>query len=1187
MKSTRLALLMSCLITKNIRSLFGALNGKFSGLLSGTLSGLRRAFPIGMFSFNVGLCALSAEERKIDFNKDIRPLLSNRCYACHGPDDEHRKADLRFDTRDGAMMDLGGYKALEPGKPRESAMLYRILLPAGDEELMPPKGKGTRFTSEEAALVEKWIEQDAPYATHWSYQPPKAHPIPEVATPAWPKNSIDNFILARLESEGKSPAPQADPLSLARRVSLDLTGLPPTWEEAQAFIQEAGDALENFDQAYERYVDHLIKKTSFGERWARVWLDLARYADSAGYADDPPRTIWGYRDYVIRSLNANKPFDQFTREQLAGDLLDEPTEEHMVATAFHRNTLTNNEGGTSDEEFRNVAVVDRVNTTMAVWMGTTIDCAQCHTHKYDPLTQEEYFKLFAIFNQSEDADRRNESPIIAIMSDTQKAEKASVEKQVATKKAAFEKDSESMKADRVAWLKRVTQPATWDVITPTKAETSSGAEQLKLTIQASGTLTSDVKNEPANGNYSIRWVGPKSETMLSGIRLNVSDKQDGNIVITHASATWQPDESKPVLGRIVRIDLPGKKRIINLAEIQIFGQGKNLALTAKPKQSSTDFGGDVKRINDGMTEGNFDNILGTHTKIEDNPWIEIDLGRAMPINQIVVWNRTGAELPERLKGYKISILDTDRSPVWEKVPGDFPNPSTAFDLSGARTIPFELAVASYEQNGFPAAAVLTAKPNLKSGWAIAGGLGKAQSLSLFLAKPMSIKGGSLQLHLEQQSIHTNHLLNHFSLSQTQDEVASDLARMPKNVRALVSKPESKWSAKERDLITAHHRNISPVNAKERNELAGLEKKLAALKPINTVPVMRELPADKQRKTFVQLRGSFLNLGDEVTPGVPAVFHPLEDKAAPDRLALANWLMDDANPLTARVVANRHWEHIFGVGIVETSEEFGSQGEVPSHPELLDWLALDLRQNGWDLKRFIKQLVMSAAYQQSSVTSIAKQEEDPYNRMVSRGPRFRITAEMVRDQALAISGLLSRKMYGPPVKPPQPNSGLLAAFGSATDWQTSKGEDKYRRGIYTTWRRSNPYPSMATFDAPNREICTVRRSRTNTPLQALVTLNDPVYVEAAQAYARQLHAVKGDPTEKAAYAIQRALIRQPRAEELERIVSLYDDMLDEYAANPEDAKLMSNAKDGEPAVELAAWTIVANVILNLDEIFMKR
>jgi hypothetical protein len=774
---------------------------------------MKLSFPAaGLALLAFGPLALCQD---ISFNRDIRPILSNNCFACHGPDASVRKAKLRLDTEEGALA-----KAIVRGKPEESELVRRITSTEPSEQ-MPPRKFGKKLTPKEIELLRRWVKQGAPYAKHWSYIKPARPTLPRVNDKAWPKNGIDYFILARLERERLRPTPEADRYALVRRVSLDLIGLPPTVAEVDEAVNDKSPDW------YEKLVDRLLKSPRYGEHWGHLWLDLARYADSAGYADDPPRTIWLFRDYVIKALNANKPFDQFTIEQIAGDLLPNPTEEQLIATAFHRNTLTNNEGGTSDEEFRNVAVVDRVNTTFAVWMGTTMACAQCHNHKYDPISQDEFFRFFAFFNNTEDSDKPDERPVLSKYTPEQTKERDRLQ-------AEIEKQKEK-----------------------------------------------------------LRWVPP------------------------------------------------------------------------------------------------------------------------------------------------------------------------------------------------------------------------------------------------------------------------DIIPQATNVR-----------------------------------IKELTEQQAAVKPL-TVPIMHELQGKERRKTNIQHRGNFLDIGKEVSEGTPAAFPPLPPGAPLSRLSVAKWLVSEDNPLTGRVIANRYWEQIFGIGIVSSSEEFGIQGELPFHPELLDWLATELIRLKWDTKAFIKGLVMSAAYRQASKVTPELQQRDPDNRLLARGPRFRLSAEMVRDQALYVSGLLSPKMYGPPVKPPQPTLALAAAFGSGIDWQPSPGEDKYRRALYTTWRRSNPYPSMATFDAPNREVCTVRRVRTNTPLQALVTLNDPVYIEAAQALARKVVAEGGKtPSDKASYAFRACLSRPPQEDELKRLVTLYEKTMTQLTPFPAQAKSLATeplgpAPQGANVVELAAWTVVGNVLLNLDEMVMKR
>ncbi len=1118
---------------------------------------------------------IAFSEERIDFNRDIRPLISSNCIACHGPDEEERKAGLRLDTEEGAREDLGGYAALVPGKPDESELLYRLIT-EDESEKMPPKGKGRRLNSVEVATIKKWIEQGGNYAKHWAYEKPVRSELPSVERKDWPKNAVDNFILDRLEQETLAPSPEADRWTLARRLSLDLIGLPPTWEKAKAFVEDQRP------DAYERYVDGLLANPAFGERWARVWLDLARYADSAGYADDPPRIIWPYRDWVIRSINANMPFDQFTIEQIAGDLLETPTKDQLVATAFHRNTMTNNEGGTNNEEFRNVAVVDRVNTTMEVWMGTTMACAQCHTHKYDPITHAEYFQLFDFFNQSEDSDQRDERPFLELWSEAELAQQKGWKDRILGLEKVLTSETPELAAAREEWLEAVRAEPEW-VRLPWK-----GAKGAKLEVNPETPDWITLQGEkPEQASYEIELT--TSQGKITGLRLEVSPDQIQNFVLSQLSATWNPSDPKTLEGRFVRVELPGEKKMIHLAEVEVFSRGSNIALKADARQSSTDFGGNAKLAIDGKTDGDYAKKSVSHTAIETDPWFEIDLGGPQPIDQIVLWNRTDSDLEERLKGYKLQLLDADRKVVWEESP-EVPQPSKNFALSSSRHLTFTEAVADHSQAGFPPESVLASKADPKKGWAIGGQTGKPHQLSVFLKEPMEVDDGTLTVHLQQHSEYPQHLLTAFRITATESPQAQEWARMPPKIRDLVRKPT--LNPAEAEQVATFHRSIAPALKPKRVEIAKLQKQLKEAKPKVTVPVMRDLPQDQERTTAIHLRGNYKSTGKEVRRATPAVFHPLREDLPPNRLALAHWLIDPENPLTARVVANRYWEQMFGTGIVETSEEFGSQGDLPSHPELLDWLAVELMESGWDSKAFMRLLVRSATYRQSSKTTPELLEIDPFNRFLARGPRFRISAEMVRDQALSVSGLLSSKMFGPPVHPPQPELGLKAAFGSATDWKTSDGEDKYRRGIYTTWRRSSPYPSMATFDAPNREVCTSRRGRTNTPLQALVTLNDPVYVEAAQAFARKITAKAVAPEERARFALQTALVRPPSQTEIARVVELYQEAQERFSETPEDAKRFAIEplgpldKDADPT-EIAAWSLVGNVLLNLDEMFLNR
>jgi hypothetical protein len=807
--------------------------------------------------------------RKIQYARDILPILSSNCFVCHGQDEKNRKAGLRLDMAEVSTKPLkSGSRAIVPGNLMDSELIARIS--SKDTDRMPPPKSQKNLKDAEKELLKRWIAEGAEYQPHWAFVAPVRPALPKVKNEAWRCHDIDRFILARLETEGLTPSPGADRYTLARRVAIDLTGLPPSLAMADRFV------ADNSPDAYEKYVDQVLALPAYGERWAQVWLDLARYADSNGYAEDQPRTIWKFRDWVIAAINANMPFDHFTIEQIAGDMLPGASTDQIIATAFHRNTLTNTEGGTNDEEFRNIAVVDRVNTTFQVWMGITMGCAQCHSHKFDPITQEEYFQAFAVFNQSEDSDKADNNPNLMYLAPEEAHKKAMLEAELAELQKQVAEIYPTIDKDQEMWEKEVDR----------------------------GTLPSNIRD-----------------------------------ILTQKRAQ------------------------------------------RKPRQK------------------------------------------------------------EELRTFFQSTL------------------------------------------------------------------------------------------LEIKDLH------------------------PRIVKA--------------------------------------KAELAKIQPIPT-PIMRELPDGKKRVTKIHVRGDWLNQGKEVRPGTPAMFPPLPQGMAANRLALAKWLVDKRNPLTARVTVNRYWEQIFGVGLVQTPEDFGLRSPLPVHPELLDWLAVEFQDSlAWDVKKLLKLIVTSAAYRQSAKVSPALAERDPDNRLFARGPRFRNSAETIRDQALFVSGLLSTKMYGPSVRPPQPKSGLSAAFGPGTDWTNSTGEDKYRRGLYTHWRRTTPYPSMVTFDAPSRTVCAVSRPRTNTPLQALVTLNDPVYVEAAQALARRLVKEGGRTVQsKAQFGFRACLTRPPSDAETKRLVDLFQTVRSELAGKPKEvqslaAEPLGLIPAGMDPTDLAAWTVVSNVLLNLDEMFAKR
>jgi mono/diheme cytochrome c family protein len=1066
----------------------------------------------------------SKDQAKVDFSRDIRPILANTCLLCHGPDAKARKADLRLDTREGAIALHEGKAAIVPGKPAQSE-LFRRITTADRDDVMPPAKTGKKLSKEQIDLLKRWIEQGAPYAKHWSFVKPERPAVPDDKNP-WARTEIDRFILARFGKEGLKPSAEADRYAIVRRLSLDLTGLPPTIEEADAF---ANDKDPN---AFEKLVDRLLDSSAYGERWGRMWLDLSRYADSQGYAEDRPRVIWGFRDWVVKALNANMPFDQFTIEQLAADLLPNPTELQLQATGFHRNTLTNTEGGTDREEFRNFAVIDRVNTTMAVWLGLTFNCAQCHDHKYDPFTQEEFFRLFSFFNQSEDNDQGDDRPFLSIYTEEQKKQKKEWEDDLVKFQATLDRATPELEEARRKWEAALAQPVAWHPLKSADASEDGF-------VAATGKSTSF-----------------KAESELPTIAaLRVEFPAQPGFAVSKLSLSTTSGDAKAPKARYVRFELPGKQRILHLAEVQVFSGGENVAVKGKSKQSSTEHGGDAKRANDGNTNGDYNANSVCHTGTEDNPWWEVDLGSMMPVDRVVIWNRTdgGDGISSRMKVYKFTLLDEARKPVEEKKSDAYPNPKAEYPFDGVREIALKAAAAIYVPD-----------------------------------KPFAVaKDTTLLFKVDHAAP------GKFRLQATDDVRARGAAEIPADILAILKRPEAERSKDEAAKIAAFHRTIAPELAASRDRLAALKKQLEGMKAAMTVPIMRELPENRRRKTMIQIRGNFLVKGKEVTEGVPAPLHAFPEGEPKNRLGLARWLVHPDNPLTARIVANRYWEQLFGSGLVSTSEDWGVRGEMPSHPELLDWLATELVRQKWDLKKFVKLIVTSAVYRQSSLVTPELIARDPSNRLLARGPRFRLSAEAVRDQALAASGLLSRKMGGPSVYPPQPKSGLSAAFSNSTDWEPSKGEDRWRRGLYTFWRRSVPYPSMATFDAPDSFVCTVKRIPTNTPLQALVTMNDPVYVECCQALARKIVAEGGASVkDRATYGFRRCLARPPREAELSAIVALYEKSRAKYAADAKKAAAMATdplgpAPQGADVADLAAWTVVGNVLINLDEMFLKR
>ena len=1014
------------------------------------------------------------ESDTLEFNRDVRPILS-RCMACHGPDDKARKAGLRLDTRTGATAMRRNGAPIVPGNARASLMISRVTA-ADPGDRMPPPDRSERLSDRDVELLRRWIDSGARFDQHWAFVPPAPVKPPLVKDRAWVRNPIDAFVRRAQERVGLDPAPEADRYTLIRRLHLDLTGLPPTLEEVDAFVND--DATD----AYEQLVDRIFARPSYGERWARLWLDLARYADSKGYEKDAGRNIWNYRDWVIRALNDDQPFDRFTVDQLAGDLLPDPSPDQLIATAFHRNTMTNDEGGTDDEEFRVEAVVDRVNSTMQVWMGLGMGCARCHNHKYDPISHREYYRFFAFFNQSEDRDRPDDRPVLPTPSEAQRAELQDLDDRIVELKRSLAELEKELDAGQRRWEQ---QPR------------PVPADPVRQGLVAHLELDEHVAD--TSGRYRHGTVENAALAYTPGL-LGKAARFDGKVFVDLGD-TGDFERTDPFsFGGWIR------------------AEGKGTHVPIARMDNTRDFRGY--------------NIFIHERRIY------VHLIHKWPSNTILVVSR--------------GTIDLDRwHHVMVTVDGSSKAAGVTIYLDGSRE-PAEIT------HDTLTGSLRTDKP-------------------LYLGRRYTER--SYRGLLDDVRIYDRAL--------SADEVKGLAAR---GVAAILERPQADRDPGQVALLRSYYRRHAAPDGWRRvtTELAELglrRKKLEARVP--TTPIMRELPADKQRKTHVLLKGNFLSKGDEVTPGVPAVFHSLPADREPDRLALARWIISENNPLTARVMVNRLWEQLFGSGLVETGEDFGTQGALPSHPELLDWLARELPRRGWSIKQTLKLMVTSATYRQSSRISAEHLKRDPRNRLLARGARFRLEAEMVRDQALAVSGLLSRKMYGPPVYPYQPD-GIWQVVYDSTPWRTSKGDDRHRRALYTYWRRTSPYPSMIVFDAPSREFCVPRRPRTNTPLQALVTLNDPVYVEAAQALARRvIGECSGDARARVEHGFRLCLGRPPKPAETDLLLGLLEKELEHFARNPEGARALATEPigpppDGQDLGKLAAWTVVSNILLNLDE-----
>lgn len=1005
-------------------------------------------------SMVIGLgTGLPAQE--IDFNRDIRPILSNSCFQCHGPDAGQRQADLRLDTRDGLFRSADGVRITVAGKP-ESSELWARISSTDESTMMPPPDSGRSLTASEKLLVRRWIESGASWKGHWAYLPVSVRPVPKEAGEG--AAIIDWFVDRQRSRQGLSAARPADRITLIRRLSFDLNGLPPTPDEARQFLEDPAD------DAYERLVDRLLASPRFGERMAMYWLDLVRYADTNGIHGDNHRDISLYRDWVIEAFQQNKPFDQFTIEQIAGDLLEPKTPERLVASGYNRLLMTTREGGAQPKEYLAKYAADRVRNVSSVWLGATMACAECHDHKYDPYSTRDFYRMASFFADVQEV-AVGAQPTTPIPTTEQQQQLD----QIVDRRATVERE---MKADTAELQKA---QADWE------------ADLLK-------------QLDSATGIWSIA-----RPTVARGVNGTQLEHQDGD---SYLATGPNPDRET------YEIEIP-------LTDQTVTG----IRLEALRHESLSN--GSLSRAN-----GNF------------------------------VLNRV--ELSLRPEGSE-----------------------------QARTIAIKAALADFSQNGFPIANTIDGKP--ETGWAVDGHNRKEDRSAVFvLATPLSAPGATLLIRLHHESIYAKHNIGRFRISLTGNPSPSlEDSLLPEPLLAILRKPVAERSPTESAQLRDHFRGVCDELSGQRQELAELQKREEQIRRL--IPRTLVTTAMQPREMRVLPRGNWLdNTGDVVQPGVPGFLDQISREGRANRMDLARWLVDPQNPLTARVFVNRLWKLMFGQGIVRTLDDFGSQGAWPTHPELLDWLAREFVASGWDVKRLVKLLVMTETYRQSSAAGNELRQGDPYNRWLARQSAYRLDAEMIRDSALLASGLLVEKVGGPSVKPYQPAGYWAHLNFPKRTWQAGSGDELYRRGLYTYWCRTFLHPSLLAFDAPTREECTVERARSNNPLQALVLLNDPTYVEASRVLAQRVlseTAGKEDEPADDEAILDRMfsliLTRSPTANEKAVLLELCRRHQTWFSSHQDEAgKLLgvgaSQVKSGLPNDRLAAWTSVARVLLNLHE-----
>jgi hypothetical protein len=1053
--------------------------------------------------------ALAAPDAAVQFNRDIRPILSERCYKCHGPDEGKRQSKLRLDVEAIAKSDLGGHFAIVPGNPAASELLRRVAS-SDNARRMPPEYSGAaKLSDREIGLLTRWIEKGAAWQKHWSFISPVRSELPSISDRSWPKNAIDFFVMAKLDDAGLKPSPEADKRTLLRRVSFDLTGLPPSSQELEAFLHD------NSPAAYEKVIDRLLASPHYGERMAMRWLDAARYADTNGYQTDAERFMWRWRDWVIGAFNRNLPYDRFTTEQIAGDLLPGATRDQVIATGFNRNHRGNGEGGIIPEEYAVEYVVDRVDTTSTVFLGLTLACARCHNHKFDPFTQEDFYRIFAYFNRVPERGNAfkygNSPPTITAPTLEQEARLKPLEAKLkAAEQRAAALEPQVAGAQR-AWEVSLAAGPQFDW-----APSRAVAVYLSLNANLNGQITPD---PPRAEKYRyLMENGPVQQE-----------------VSFTSQARWRDGADQYAAGPVGQAGDFDGKRYVDVGNVGNFGFYDSFTLSAWI-YPTTGGGAIVSRALDEAEGKGFALCLNNghlaasliQRWLDDGVRLESEASIPLHRWSHVALTYNGSRLAGGVQLY------LNGQPLKVRVHLDYMNQ------------PFDV----------------------KQPLRIGGGLGPAN-----------------RFHGRIAAVRV------YRSALTPEDTA--VLALPEGVNLLAQVPAAKRSpAQATKLRNCFLDQYAPdaLRAAHRELLDLRDERDRLVDSFATVMVMQDSPAP--RETHVLIRGAYDRPGQRVDSGVPTVLPPLPAEAPNNRLGLAKWMVDPANPLTARVAVNRFWQSFFGVGLVKTVEDFGSQGEWPSHPELLDWLATEFIRTGWDMKAIQKTIVMSATYRQASRVTPELLQKDPENRLLARGARLRLPAEMVRDQALVISGLLVDKIGGPSVKPYQP-PGLWKELSGGDDYKPDTGEGLHRRSLYTYWKRTAPPPMMMNFDAAGRETCVVRESRTNTPLQALNLMNDVTYLEAARKMAERMMQEGGNTiASRIARGFELATARLPNNREAEILLASFSFYRDAFQSAPSDAtRYLSQGEaprnEKLDARELAAYSAVASLILNLDAAVTKE